>query len=103
VNTCEARIPIGQRPRLTVNHHGLPETVQDRCSQSVGLTSFLDASGQEHWYCRHPLHKEDVEAQALRADAIRFRDLELDRIERAHRARIEYEETAKWSQREVEA
>jgi hypothetical protein len=101
MNTCESRIPPLSKPTIHPDPlRGFPRDDTQHCGQSVGLTSFLDASGQEHWYCRHPLHREDVEAQALRADAIRLRDvilgMEPSRVERMHRARQEYEDEAKW-------
>jgi len=73
---CEAHLPIGLSPRLTVSNDGWHVAAQDLCGQRVGLRVFWDAVGQQRHYCAAPGHERDVRRRAEYDDALRMERLE---------------------------
>ena len=85
---CQARLPLGQRPRVVIAESGWPEAVQDFCEQSVGIATWTDGTGTLRAACSIEGHMADVRSQS---------DCDEDRAVRVldemrERARREWEE-----------
>lgn len=78
--TCQARLPLGAKPRETVTPSGWLRYSQTYCGQVVGLRRWTDLTGQDRAACPLAGHLGDVAMQAS-ADEIAERvrhDVEQD-------------------------
>lgn len=63
MNACQARIPLGQRPRVVRGPSGFPVSEQRRCRQTVGTIGWSGLTGQRYAACTKPGHIDDVREQ----------------------------------------
>ena len=82
MTTCQARLPIGERPRAMLAPSGRMVWIQRRCTQTVGVTTLTDGQGRDWHACARVGHTLDVFRQ--------LQDAEL-----AERAHHEHEEDAR--------
>jgi hypothetical protein len=68
MTTCQARLPIGQRPRAIPGTTGFVRYIYGSCTQSVGVRVYEDLSGREWPYCALAGHLDDVLRQAQAAE-----------------------------------
>jgi hypothetical protein len=78
MSTCQARLPIGERPRAVIAENGGVMSIQRYCGQSVGVSDL----GWGWFACSKPGHRDDVLTQVRT-------------IELAQRVRHEIEQDAR--------